>query len=93
LYQETVPAPGTIYEGVFKLLPGQRVVIDGADALADFYWQLDYDDAHECSAGALADELRDLLGKCVARTVTADTVGTFLSGGTDSSAIAGVLTQ
>jgi asparagine synthase (glutamine-hydrolysing) len=93
LYQETVPAPGTIYEGVQKLLPGQRVIIAGANARADFYWQLAYSDAPELSAEALRAEFRDLLGKCVARTVTADKVGTFLSGGTDSSTIAGVLTQ
>jgi asparagine synthase (glutamine-hydrolysing) len=93
LYQETVPAPGTIYEGVHKLLPGQRVIIDGANAHADFYWQLDYGDAPEFPEVALRSELRDLLGKCVARTVTSDAVGAFLSGGTDSSTIAGVLTQ
>jgi len=93
LYQETVPAPGTIYEGVHKLLPGQRVVIDGANARADFYWQLSYSDAPERSEAALRAEFRDLLGKCVARTVTADAVGAFLSGGTDSSTIAGMVTQ
>ena len=93
LYQETVPAPGTIYEGVHKLLPGQRIIIEGANARADFYWQLDYSDVPEPSEAALRAEFRDLLGQCVARTVTADTVGAFLSGGTDSSTIAGMLTQ
>ena len=63
LYQETVPAPGTIYEGVHKLLPGQRVVIDGANARADFYWQLDYSDAPEPSEAALRAEFRELLRK------------------------------
>ena len=53
LYQETVPAPGTIYEGVHKLLPGQRLVIDGANARADFYWQLDYSDTPEPSEATL----------------------------------------
>jgi asparagine synthase (glutamine-hydrolysing) len=93
LYQETVPAPGTIYEGVHKLLPGQRVIIDGAKANVDFYWQLGYGDVPERSDAALRAEFHDLLGKCVARTVTADAVGAFLSGGTDSSTIAGMLTQ
>jgi hypothetical protein len=93
LYQETVPAPGTIYEGVAKLLPGQRVIIDGTTATTDFYWQLDYSEGRVASEAALRSELLDLLRQAVARTATSDSIGAFLSGGTDSSTIVGMLTS
>jgi asparagine synthase (glutamine-hydrolysing) len=93
LYQESVPAPGTIYEGVTKLLPGQRVIIDGATASTDFYWQLDYGEARTASDAALRSEFLDLLRQGVARVATSDSIGAFLSGGTDSSTVVGMLTR
>ncbi len=93
LYCENVPAPSSIYEGVTKLLPGQRLVLNGADIRTDFYWRLDYRDSAEQADSALRAEFRRLLRECVARTATGDAVGTFLSGGTDSSTVTGVLTE
>jgi asparagine synthase (glutamine-hydrolysing) len=93
LYSENVPGPGTIYEGVTKLLPGQRVVIDGASVHTDYYWQLDYGTDTGKSEAALGEEFRRLLQESVARAATTNSVGAFLSGGTDSSTVAGMLTQ
>jgi asparagine synthase (glutamine-hydrolysing) len=93
LYQETVPAPGTIHEGVTKLLPGQRVIIDGASVSTDFYWQLDYGETRTTSDAALRGEFLDLLRQAVARAATSDSDGAFLSGGTDSSTVVGMLTR
>jgi asparagine synthase (glutamine-hydrolysing) len=93
LYCETVPAPGTIYEDVSKLLPGQRVIIDGGRIHTDFYWQLDYRDRGEAPAEELQTEFRRLLRECVARASGDAAPGAFLSGGTDSSTVTGVLTE
>lgn len=93
LYCENVPAPGTIYEGVTKLLPGQRVVVEGERATTDFYWRLQYRDSPAKSEGELRSTFRHLLRQTVARANTSDAAGTFLSGGTDSSTVAGVLTE
>lgn len=93
LYCENVPAPGSIYDGVTKLLPGQRVVVDGANVRTDFYWQLDYGAAGDESEAALREEFRRLLRESVSRVVTTENVGTFLSGGTDSSTVTGMLTR
>lgn len=93
LYCENVPAPSSIYEGVTKLLPGQRIVLDGTDIRTDFYWHLDYRDGADQVEPALRAEFRRLLRECVSRAATSDAVGTFLSGGTDSSTVTGVLTE
>jgi len=93
LYCENVPAPGTIYDGVAKLLPGQRVVLDGERILTDFYWRLDYRDGSSLPEAELRAEFRRLLRQTVARAIGSDAVGTFLSGGTDSSTITGMLTE
>jgi asparagine synthase (glutamine-hydrolysing) len=93
LYCENVPGPGTIYEGVSKLLPGQRLIVEGARADTDFYWQLDYNAATGASEAALREEFRRLLRDCVARSATTESIGAFLSGGTDSSTVTGMLTR
>ena len=93
LYCENVPAPSSIYAGVTKLLPGQRIVLDGADFRKDFYWHLDYWDGAAQAEPALRTEFRKLLRECVSRAATSNAVGTFLSGGTDSSTVTGVLTE
>ena len=93
LYCENVPAPGTIYEGVSKLLPGQRVVIENGHVRTDFYWRLEYRDTSDEPETAQRAEFRGLLRDCVARAAPPDDAGTFLSGGTDSSTVTGILTE
>jgi asparagine synthase (glutamine-hydrolysing) len=93
LYCEDVPAPGTIFENVYKLLPGQCLVIEGGSARPEFYWQLDYRDSGAESEQALREEFQRRLQECVGRAAPDGDVGTFLSGGTDSSTVTGILTQ
>ncbi len=93
LYCENVPAPGTIFEGVAKLLPGQRVVVEGRSVRKDFYWQLQYCDRSGEPEPALRAEFLRLLRGCVARAAGDGDAGTFLSGGTDSSTVTGILTE
>jgi len=93
LYCEDVPAPGTIFDGVAKLQPGQRVVIEGGSARIDFYWTLDYSDRASDSEAAQRVEFHRLLRECVARAAVLTGAGTFLSGGTDSSTVTGILTE
>jgi asparagine synthase (glutamine-hydrolysing) len=93
LYCEDVPAPGTIFEKVAKLQPGQRVVIEGDSVRTDFYWTLQYLDAGGEPEEALRAEFQRLLRECVARAAPAGDAGTFLSGGTDSSTVTGILTE
>jgi len=78
---------------VSKLLPGQRVIVEDGSVRTDFYWRLEYCDASDEREDALKAEFRRLLRDCVARVSPARDEGTFLSGGTDSSTVTGVLTE
>jgi asparagine synthase (glutamine-hydrolysing) len=105
LRHNCVPAPHTIYKGVAKLLPGQRVHL-GTDARpgrppdAHTYWSAR--DAIDAARGhpldepvdALADRLEAVLSDAVADRMVADVpVGAFLSGGIDSSTVVALMQQ
>jgi len=91
LYCHMVPSPGTIFRGVSKLLPGQHLWFEDGHAETRFYWALEYDDRPRQEFGALAGEFRGLLDEAVRRTLADEPVAAFLSGGTDSSTVTGVL--
>ena len=86
-----VPAPDTVYEGVYKLRPAH--LLSYADGRCDVrrYWRPSYDYRHDF--GLLKAELRDSLSTAVAATAVDERTGAFLSGGLDSSTVAGVLSE
>jgi asparagine synthase (glutamine-hydrolysing) len=88
-----VPAPGTIFEGVAKLMPGQCAVVDDGAVRVDYYWRLQYFDRSDEREQALRGEFRGLLRECVGRAAPDGEAGAFLSGGTDSSTVTGTLTE
>jgi len=93
LYFGCSAAPGTVWRGRRRLLPGTCVTIrqGGADTRA--YWTPAYEDDARVSLRDLADEFRDVFRACVRRAAEGARVGAFLSGGLDSSAVAGVLAE
>ncbi len=92
LYLHMIPSPGTIYAGVEKLLPAQAIGFSAAGREARFYWQMPYQDDNHASFRDLREEFRTLLPQVVARAAgEGQGVGAFLSGGTDSSTVAGTL--
>lgn len=93
LYCENVPAPGTIFEGVAKLMPGQCAVVDDGAVRVDYYWRLQYCDRSDEREEALRGEFRGLLRECVGRAAAGGDAGAFLSGGTDSTTVTGTLTE
>lgn len=96
LYAHMVPSPGTIYEGIEKLLPGERAVWRNGKLVRAFYWRMQYSVGTREDEAALGDEFRRLLLEAT-RSALGDTphaeAAAFLSGGTDSSTIAGMLTR
>ena len=93
LFFHTVPAPGSIYRGVQKLLPGECASFRDGRLAREFYWRMPYRDDNRESFADLSHEFRGILGDAVARESQADHIGAFLSGGTDSSTVSGLLTQ
>jgi asparagine synthase (glutamine-hydrolysing) len=94
LYCHVVPSPGTIYRSVQKLRPGECVTFKNGAVDRRFYWQLPYHDEGTDSVDALERRLRLLLKDATRHAIDGQqAMGTFLSGGTDSSTIATMLTE
>ena len=94
LYCHVVPSPGTIYRGVYKLQPGECLVFRNGVAEHRFYWRLRYRDRNPQPMAELEDRFRTLLREATTRAAGEDdAVGAFLSGGTDSSTVTGLLTE
>jgi asparagine synthase (glutamine-hydrolysing) len=81
---EFTPAPDTLFRGIHKLPPGSILVFetDGQFRISQ-YWSL-----QQTEVDASPQGLVDLLGKVCADHMMSDVaVGSFLSGGIDSSAV------
>lgn len=90
LSRRAVPAPRTLYRGIRKLLPGHvaRIDPDGSMALRS-YWSLpDAASVEEVTDADAVEQVRTGLEQAVDACLVADVpVGTYLSGGLDSSLI------
>lgn len=91
-----VPAPGTIYREQKKLLPAQYLHRRKGVTSTAFYWQMPYREPATRDARALGEELMRLLTQAMHRSMAGvphDRIGAFLSGGLDSSTVAGLLAR
>jgi asparagine synthase (glutamine-hydrolysing) len=85
-------APRTAFRGISELPPGHLMVVEGGAARAWPYWTLEFpeqaNDGDPRGEARIAEELRHLLEDATRIRLRADVeVGSFLSGGLDSSAI------
>jgi asparagine synthase (glutamine-hydrolysing) len=81
---EFTPAPSTLFKGVHKLLPGCMLVVEGdGSARISRYWSLQQTDVDATTEGLLS-----LLDQVCRDHMMSDVpIGSFLSGGIDSSTI------
>lgn len=96
LYLGISPAPKTIYREQSKLLPAQYLVFEKGAVRTGFYWAMPYRETNARGVDSLADELMERMRTAVRRaieTVDPATLGAFLSGGLDSSTVAGLLSE
>jgi asparagine synthase (glutamine-hydrolysing) len=93
LYFHAIPSPRTLYRGVEKLLPGQYLTWDPQRSEIDFYWRADYSVENNRSFDNYRSVFRPLLCDVTRGAANGGPVATFLSGGTDSSTVAGTLTE
>lgn len=96
LYTFTVPSPTTVYNEQRKVLPGEAIVFEDGEIRPGFYWQMPYTAARTGNYADYGPQLLDILDKGVRRTLNGvgeEEVGAFLSGGLDSSTIAGLLAR
>jgi asparagine synthase (glutamine-hydrolysing) len=94
LTYQYVPHPRTIYENFFKLPPGHLAIYRDGGLEVRPYWQPDFRVEERRPAAEYAAELRALLESSVALRLESDVpLGAFLSGGVDSTIIAGLMSR
>lgn len=88
LTYQYIPHPGTIWKGVFKLPPGHYAVFEKGRLRVERYWDFDPTREIEISKSQAIEKLRELLTDSVRLRLQSDVpLGSFLSGGIDSSLI------
>lgn len=90
-YFHVLPAPRTIFRGVSRMEPAQRLSFSDRGLALATTWNPTFDIGQEERREPAFDEFRDLVRAAVAREGDGERVGAFLSGGTDSSTVAGML--
>ena len=98
LFQEYINAPETILEDVFKLEPGTVLTWHAAASRMTIYRYWDVSERYEAMQrepvsdfGEAKEQLKELLRSAVRRRMIADVpLGSFLSGGYDSSLISAI---
>ncbi|MEM1406975.1 MAG: asparagine synthase (glutamine-hydrolyzing) [Bacteroidota bacterium] len=86
-----IPAPATIFKSVKKLLPGHGIVIKPGEVKVESYYQIPFSKSGYTKESYEDQQLKlkELLDASVQKRLVADVpVGSFLSGGIDSSVIA-----
>jgi asparagine synthase (glutamine-hydrolysing) len=93
LLQHVVAAPETIFSGVAKLRAGTCASFERGRLEVRTYWQPQFEEGRGESFESLRSELMSSLRTAVAGTAPDERTGAFLSGGLDSSSVAGVLSE
>ncbi len=88
-----VPAPGTIFEGVRKLRPGYCATFEKGGVRERRYWNARFADDSHADYDQLKGELHRSLRTAVRDCAPSKSAGAFLSGGLDSSTVAGILSE
>lgn len=93
LYFHVIPAPRTIYGDVLRIEPAHRVIASADSMLAQPYWEPRFIEDDHSRLEQRMHQFVELVRTCVAMEADDERTACFLSGGTDSSTIAGMLTR
>ena len=93
LYFHVIPAPRTVHQGVHRLPPGHYALFKDGQLTVAPYWNPRFSPIARPSFNALRDEFRTLLRQAVRRQLDTSVPACFLSGGTDSSTVAGLIAE
>ncbi|MBC7543672.1 MAG: asparagine synthase (glutamine-hydrolyzing), partial [Candidatus Sericytochromatia bacterium] len=94
LLLDYVPSPASIVSGISKLPPGHLAVYERGELSVRPYWRLRYAPKLTLSFADAAVELHERLLQSVKRRLVSDVpLGTFLSGGLDSSTLVALMVE
>jgi len=93
VYFHMIPSPDSVYRDQHRLMPGEYLVFQKGNVETKKYWQASFNEKGGRSFDDLKQEFMQILRSSVRKAAGDESVGAFLSGGTDSSTIAGILSE
>lgn len=94
LHLNYIPAPLTIFENVYKLLPGHLIKIKNKTVEVKKYYSITQSLNSKITFNEAVQEFKHLQEESVKRRLISDVpLGTFLSGGLDSSIVTAIAAQ
>ncbi|WP_163834593.1 asparagine synthetase B family protein [Spartinivicinus ruber] len=93
LYFHMIPSPGTVYDNIYKLEPAQYICYQSGQLSTDYYWSPLFASRSQLTDNEQAELILSTLKNAVSRASQQGNVGSFLSGGLDSSTVSGLLSQ
>ena len=91
LYFHVIPAPRTIFTDTRRLPAGNYALFENGSIAVAPWWNPVFEETRRVPFGKLRDNFLQLIEDSVAAQIRDRRVGCFLSGGTDSSTVAGML--
>lgn len=91
LHFHVIPAPRTVFEGVHRLPPANLLMTNADETRTRRWWLPHFEEPKKGNVATEKEAFRSILDEAVRRAAEDGNVGTFLSGGTDSSTVAGLL--
>jgi len=89
-----IPAPYSIYEGIYKLPPAHFAVFKNNKLTLTRYWSLDYTHKLSINEKEATGELKRIMFEAVKLRLESDVpLGVFLSGGLDSSMVVALMAK
>lgn len=89
-----IPAPKTIYKGIFKLMPSHYLKFDKSGLALNRYYQPKFQIKWDMKEQDICQEFNELLNKVVSERMLSDVpLGAFLSGGIDSSSVVAAMAR
>lgn len=93
VYFHMIPSPGSVYQGQKRLLPGEFLICKKGQVRSGKYWEMSFLETKQQPFEELKQDFLGVLRSSVRKAAGDEKVGAFLSGGTDSSTIAGILSE
>ncbi len=91
LFMHAIPSPRTVFEGVQRLPPAHMALMQQGRLTVAPYWTPRFTPETSPSFGPLAERFRSAVEGAVRRQLDGSKPACFLSGGTDSSTVAGMI--
>jgi len=84
-----VPAPNTIYQNIFKVMPAQQILIERNKVTKSIYWEINEEINNSLKENEASQRIIDILSNSLKIQTRSDVpIGYLLSGGIDSSIVA-----